>query len=108
MRFTGDAGFDRTQGFVLSQDSARPIEGLEVTRDPAGLCAAATFAQAGADPIEVRSTGRRGGFWIPMGSERRGPAMSAYDEFCGFHAAGGVEEEEGFGLAEHGTVRRLF
>jgi hypothetical protein len=40
-----------------------------------------------------------------MGSERRGPTMSAYDEFAAFASADG---RSGFGLAEHGVVRRLF
>lgn len=105
MRFTGPDGSDRTDGFVLTAEGARPVDALAITRDPAGLCAAVTFDVRDAAPIELTSLGRRAGFWIPMGPERRGPAMSAYDEFAPFRAAGG---EVGFGLAEHGIVRRLF
>lgn len=104
MRFIGDAGFDRTDGFLLTADAAVPIDGIAITRDPAGLCAAVAFDVRGRAPVEATSLGRRGGFWIPMGPVRRGPSMSAYDEFAPFKTSDGTT---GFGLAEHGTVRHL-
>jgi hypothetical protein len=105
MRFIGSEGFNRTDGFLLTESAAEPIEALSITRDPAGLCAAVEFQPHTGEALQARSLGRRGGFWVPMGPERRDPAMSAYDEFAPFRTAGG---ETGFGIAEHGTVRQLF
>ena len=105
MRFLGDGEHDVTDGFALDERGCRPVEGMAITRDAAGLCAAATLTLADGEVIELRSGGRLTGFWVPMGDERAGPAMSCFDEFASFTTADGVA---GFGLAEHGVVRRLF
>jgi hypothetical protein len=105
MRFHNDSGHNVTDGFVLGERDCRPIEGLTLTRDAAGLCAGVVLKLAGGDSLELRSGGRRAGFWVPMGGERAGPAMSCFDEFASFTTANGVR---GFGLAEHGVVRTLF
>jgi hypothetical protein len=105
MRFQADGGSDRTDGFVITDGLTETVTHLSLTRDPAGLCAAATFSTASGKTITARSAGRRGGFWVPMGPERDGPAMSAYDEFGPFETSDGTP---GFGLAEHGVVRQLF
>ena len=78
---------------------------MTITRDAAGLCAGVALKLADGDMLELRSGGRRAGFWVPMGDERDGPTMSCFDEFASFTAADG---RAGFGLAEHGVVRRLF
>jgi hypothetical protein len=105
MRFIGDHEFDSTDGFVMTENEARQINSISITRDASGLCAEVTFGLVDGGDLSMRSTGRRGGFWIPMSWERQGPTMSAYDEFCGFRTSDGIE---GFGVAEHGSVRRLF
>jgi hypothetical protein len=105
IRFIGAEGFDRTDGFVLGADDSRGIDAIELTRDASGLYAEATLRLADGDSLTVRSTDRLGGFWVPMGWERRGPTMSAYDEFCAFCTGDGAK---GFGVAEHGTVRMLY
>lgn len=105
MRFLGEGAHDVTDGFLLDEGGSRPVEGMAITRDAAGLCAGVTMKLADGDVLELRSGGRRAGFWVPMGDERAGPAMSCFDEFAPFTTADGLT---GFGLAEHGVVRRLF
>jgi hypothetical protein len=105
MRFLGDGEHDVTDGFALDECGCRPVQGMAITRDAAGLCAGATLKLADGNVLELRSGGRRAGFWVPMGDERAGPAMSCFDEFASFTTANGVT---GFGLAEHGVVRKLF
>lgn len=105
MRFFAHDVPERTDGFVITEGETRPIRSLGVVRDASGLCAEARFTLEDGQELALRSQGRQGGFWIPMSWERHGPAMSAYDEFAPFRAAGG---QEGFGVAEHGTVRQLY
>lgn len=104
MRFVGADGRDRTEGYRLA-DVAEPITGLGVTRDASGLLAAAHLTLAGGEALEVRVTERLGGLWVPMGWERRGPTMSAYDEFDRIRTDTGAE---GVTLTEQGVVRRIF
>jgi len=88
-----------------SRERRPPIESFSVTRDASGLAAGGQFNLAGGGSIAVRSLGRAGGFWLPMSWERSAPTMSAYDEFCPFRTDDGTE---GFGVAEHGSVRKLY
>jgi hypothetical protein len=78
---------------------------MGITRDASGLFAAADLDTAAGGGLSLRNIGRRGGFWVPMGSERRGPTMSAYDELVAVVDHSG---EHGFGLVEQGTVRKIF
>ena len=105
MRFVSTGSQDVTDGFVLTGSGSTDVVGMAITRDAAGLCAAAAVKRADGGTLELRSGGRRAGFWVPMGEERAGPAMSCFDEFAPFTVADG---SRGFGLAEHGVVRQLF
>lgn len=105
MRFLDSGGNDVTDGFVLGEQGSTTVEGLSITRDAAGLCAGIVLRRTDGSTLAVRSGGRRAGFWVPMGDERDGPAMSCFDEFAPFTSADGAG---GFGLAEHGVVRQLF
>jgi hypothetical protein len=105
MRFGGGAdGSDRTEGYRLA-DTAEPVAGMGITRDASGLLAAAHLTMATGEELELRVGERLGGFWVPMGWERRGPTMSAYDEFDRIRTAEGAE---GITVTEQGVVRRLF
>jgi len=104
MRFLGSDGTDRTEGYRLA-DSAEAVSGMGITRDASGLLVAAHITLAGGQPFELRVTGRLGGFWVPMGWERRGPTMSAYDEFNHVRSDAG---DAGISIAEQGVVRRVF
>ena len=70
-------GHDVTDGFVLREHDTAAIEAMAITRDAAGLCAGVALKQADGSTLELRSGGRRAGFWVPMGEERDGPAMLA-------------------------------
>jgi len=104
MRFVSAEGTDRTEGYRLA-GGAEPVAALGVTRDASGLLAAAHLTMQDGAALELRVTGRLGGFWVPMGWERRGPTMSAYDEFDRVRTGDG---RDGIGLTEQGVVRRIF
>lgn len=104
MKLRGASGKTSTIGFRLGQ-VAEQLGELSLTRDASGLFAASTTELPGGDVLEVRATGRQAGFWCPMGWERSGPALSAYDEFLTLRTADG---REGFGMVEQGVLKRLF
>ena len=107
MRFRSPDGKDATEGYLLGEvgiDSPG-VTALGVTRDASGLAAAAHLTLTDGTALTVRSAARVGGFWVPMGWARRGPAMSSYDEFAAVTTDRG---ERGFGMFEHGIIRQLF
>jgi hypothetical protein len=104
MRLLGGDGNEATIGFLLSGEAVT-IEHASLTRDASGLFAATRIALADGRTIEIRATDRHAGFWCPMGWEREGPTLGAYDEFCSLRTS---EGEEGIGLIEQGIVKRLF
>lgn len=104
MKFAHADGTTRAEGFLLG-DRATPVTELtRIARDASGLFAAAEIAVEGRGTMALRATRRTGGFWVPMGWERVGPAMSAYDEFLEIRTGDGAV---GHGLVEQGIVRRL-
>jgi hypothetical protein len=104
MRLLGGDGKDSILGFTLSEGMT-PVTDVSMTRDASGLFAATTLQIAGGETLDVRATARRAGFWCPMGWERSGPTLSAYDEFCEIRTAGG---QRGIGLIEQGVTKRLY
>ena len=100
----GADGRTEVLGYFLGDD-ARPLRSLALTRDASGLFAASRLELADGTALEVRATGRQAGFWCPMGWERTGPTLSAYNEFCNLRTADG---HEGFGLIEQGILKRLY
>jgi hypothetical protein len=105
MRFVGPDGSDRTEGYRLDgTGEPKPVTGIEVTRDASGLLHSARL-DTSSGPVELTAEPRAGGFWVPMGWVRRGPTMSAYDEFLPVLTSGGTR---GFAMVEHGSVRNLF
>lgn len=104
LRLLGNDGKDATLGFVLGEH-ATALGDVSLTRDAAGLFAAADIGLADGGRLQVRATERHVGFWCPMGWERSGPTLSAYDEFAGLRTADGTE---GFGMVEQGIVKRLY
>ncbi|MGH9036267.1 MAG: DUF7065 domain-containing protein, partial [Acidimicrobiia bacterium] len=105
MRFGGGAdGSDRTEGYRMAA-TAEPVVGMGITRDACGLLAAAHMTLGRGAALELRVEERLGGFWVPMGWERRAPTMSAFDEFGRVRTADGAV---GMTLTEQGAVRHLF
>jgi hypothetical protein len=105
IRLRGTSGADLTEGYRLTEGSSQRVTGVSVTRDASSLLAHTTLTLDDGDQLTVHNRERRGGFWLPMGWERHGPTMGAFDEFFT------VEDSEGrggFGMAEHGIVRNLY
>jgi hypothetical protein len=96
-------GATATGGYALGA-SARPVVDLALVRSAAGLARTVTVTLDDGELLELAVAAPTAGFWVPMGPERAGPALSAYDEFvpvdAGPHGAG-------FGSFEHGILRQL-
>jgi hypothetical protein len=104
MRLLGGDGKMATLGFELAPQTV-VVQDVSMTRDASGLFAGTTIGLADGRSIEIRATGRAAGFWCPMGVERTGPTLSAYDEFCALRTSDGTD---GFGLIEQGILKRVF
>lgn len=104
-RMLGTDGGDHTLGYRLSEHGAQRIDEITVIRDASGLFVGTriTFADNGGC-VDVRASDRVAGFWVPMGWERNGPTMSAYDEFAPLRTS---ESDHGFGMVEQGILRRI-
>lgn len=107
LRLLGQDGNEITLGFKLLADgSSVPVTGMSLVRDGAGLFVSSRITTADGEVLDVRSAGRAGTFWCPMGLEKQaGPTLSAYDQFDHLVTADG---QEGFGLLEQGITRKLF
>jgi hypothetical protein len=92
-----------TGGYALGA-APRPVVDLALVRSAAGLARAVTVTLADGEQLELAVAGPTAGFWVPMGPERAGPALSAYDEFVPVDAG---PHGPGFGSFEHGILRRL-
>lgn len=104
LKFARDDQSVRTAGFLLGDEAVEAPELSRIRRDASGLFAGGTVTLEGGDRIELTTTARPAGFWVPMGWEREGPAMSAYDEFLEVRTRDG---DVGYGLVEQGFIRRL-
>jgi hypothetical protein len=105
MTFARPDGQSFTDGFILGEDDQTPITKMSVTRDASGLYAGSTFTLSDGTEITQRTTRRPAGFWVPMGWERTGPTMAAYDEFIGLQTGEGAD---GFALVEQGQIRNIY
>lgn len=103
MRMRAADGSDRTEGYRLTDGKGERIARFGVTRDAAGFLVEAHLdGQGGA--FDVRAVERRAGFWVPMGMQRRAPAIRAFDEFVALRTSDG---QEGFGVVEQAIVHKL-
>ena len=96
-------GETATGGYALA-DTARAIVGLDLTRSAAGLTHSVALTLDGGEQINLTVGRETAGFWVPMGPERAGPTLSAYDEFVPVDAG---PLGRGYGSFEHGILRRL-
>lgn len=105
IRMRSSAGVDHTEGFLLTEGDRRALTAVtDITRDGSGLYDAARFVFADGGELEVTTTGRAGGFWVPMGWRRSGPVLSAYDEFIHVCSSTG---ETGVSMVEQGVLKTL-
>lgn len=104
MKFAATDGSSKAEGFLLADEPRKATALTDIARDASGLFAGANVALDGGETLVLRVARRTGGFWVPMGWERVGPTMSAYDEFLELRTADG---RVGHGLVEQGIIRRL-
>lgn len=95
-------GTSETVGFLL-EEAATPVTDVSLVRDASGLFASTSITLADGRVMQLRRAGLIGAFWCPLGEERTGPTMSAYDEFLTF-----TGPADGVGVVEHGSLRQLF
>ena len=104
MRLWGSDGSDHTNGFLLGAAEAEPVIGVtSLIRDGSGLFVEAEIELGSGECLTVTSTNRPAGFWCPMGANRSGAVMSAFDEHLTIRTSTG---ESGAGIVEQGIVRR--
>lgn len=97
---------DRVDGQLLpSIGIVVKLRSVDVTRSRSGLLHSCRVQMSNGNELDLMAGRKLAGFWIPMGAVRRGPTVSAYDEFIQFTIGDG---EHGHGLAEHDIVRKLF
>jgi len=103
-KFLDETGQTQVGGYRLA-DQAEQVVRAEITRSAAGLLAVLDVDFESPAPLTLRA-GPSVGFWAPMGVERRGPALAAYEECVVLDGGGKVGR--GTAVIEHGIVRRLF
>jgi hypothetical protein len=104
MKLRGAGSGEAVLGNLLA-DEATVLSSVSMTRDASGLFAASELKFADGREVTIRGVERVGGFWCPMGWERTGPTLSAFDEFMSLRTADG---QEGFGLIEQGILKTVF
>jgi hypothetical protein len=104
MKFLGTDGGTKTDGYLLGSAPRKATTFTDIARDGSGLFAGATIGFEDGETLALRAAQRTGGFWVPMGWERVGPTMSAFDEVLELRAPDG---RGGHGFVEQGIVRRL-
>jgi hypothetical protein len=105
IRMRSTTGVDHTEGFVLDAFSARAVSSMtEIVRDASGLYASSLLSFADGEELTVATTGRAGGFWLPLGAQRSGPVISAYDEYTTSILSDG---QTGITMIEQGVLKTL-
>lgn len=105
IRMRSTSGADHTEGFVLDASGARAINRItDIVRDASGLYVSSRLLLADGGEMTLATTGRAGGFWVPLGSQRSGPALSAYDEYTTSMLSDG---QAGITMIEQGVLKTL-
>lgn len=104
MKLRGVGGDPVVLGNILEAE-ATFLSSVALTRDASGLFAGCELQFADGRRMSIRGVERRAGFWCPMGWERSGPTLSAFDEFMTVRTGDG---EEGFALVEQGVLKTVF
>lgn len=104
VKFLGADGSMVTGGCVVDGSGTTPVQDMHVTRDAAALFVSARLDFADGSTSTVTAPERVGGFWVPMGVGREGPALGAYDDFLRMDLDGA----DGGGFVEQATMHRAF
>ncbi|HEX9684089.1 MAG TPA: hypothetical protein VGA13_13475 [Acidimicrobiales bacterium] len=103
IRFLWDDGF-RDDSFFSTQQGTTQLDDFHVARNPAGRGKQARLGVADGPELTLDVVESLGIAWCPLGSERDGPSISAFDEFVTFECDGA----RGRGIVEQGILRRVW
>jgi hypothetical protein len=105
MRMKPTAGEDRCEGFIMHEHDVERLDSIaQIVRDASGLFAGCDVRVSSGGAVTIRNTYRAGGFWVPMGWERKGPVYSCYDEFVQVTTSDG---RHGAAMVSQGFLRQL-
>lgn len=104
LKFLGADGSLAADGFVIDSGGSVPLADLHVTRDAAARFVSCRLDHRDGSASSVSTTGRTGGFWVPMGRQQEGPALATYDDFLSFELDGVA----GAGFVEQAALHRVF
>jgi len=103
IRFRWDDGF-RQDAFLNSGAETLKLKDFAFTRDAAGLGQRARFTAAGGAERTLEVVHRLGIAWCPLGHEREGPTIGAFDNFVAFECDGA----RGRGFIEQGILHEVW
>jgi hypothetical protein len=105
IRMRSTSGVDHTEGFVLDESGSRAVSSItDIVRDASGLYVSSLLTYVDGEELTLATTGRAGGFWLPLGAQRSGPVISAYDEYTTSILSGG---QTGVTMIEQGVLKTL-
>jgi len=105
MKFRWPDGSLRTDGVVVSEDSAVAVADMHVTRNSAGQPIRLELDLADGRTLTLEQRGCAAGMWCPIGlPERQGPTFCAWDEVIDWELDG----ERGLSLVEQAIVRHVY
>lgn len=105
IRMRSTLGVDNTEGFILDASGARAVTSItDIVRDASGLYVSSLLTCADGEKLTLATTGRTGGFWVPLGAQRSGPVVSAYDEYTTSSLSDG---QTGITMIEQGVLKTL-
>lgn len=104
MKFLGNEGSVKADGFLITADKSVSITGIGFARNAAAQFLRGTLELADGATVTVALNSRDAGFWVPMGADTEGPAFGTYDDFMQLELDG----EPIAGFFEQGIVHRVF
>jgi hypothetical protein len=105
IRMRSTSRVDHTEGFILDAEGAREVRSMtEIVRDASGLYVSSIVTDDDGEELTLTTAGRAGGFWVPLGAQRSGPVISAYDEYTTSVLGDG---QTGITMIEQGVLKTL-
>lgn len=103
MKFLNADGGMTADGFVIGDSESHSVVDIGLRRNAAAQFVCATLTLDDGSVRTIAATGRKGGFFVPMGAETSGPAFGTYDDFLALESGG----RPGAGFCEQGIVHRV-
>jgi hypothetical protein len=105
MKFRWPDGSLRTDGVVVSQDSAVAVTDMRVTRNSAGQPIQLDLDLVDGRTLTLEQRDCVAGMWCPIGlPERHGPTFCAWDDVIDWELDG----ERGLSLVEQAIIRNVY